>query len=424
MKDSLKIESVKAWEILDSRGNPTIQVEVVTEGGFCGTSMVPSGASKGNFEAVELRDGDENRFSGNGVLTAVENVNKKIAKKIEGMNVYNQIKIDETVIALDGTDNKSKLGANATLGVSIAVCKAAAESLGLSLYNYLGGVNSKMLPIPMMNILNGGKHADNNINIQEFMIVPEGAKDFRQAIRMGSEIYNSLKKILKANGYITSVGDEGGFAPNLKNEDDAFKYIIEAIKMAGYEVGKEVALALDIASTEMYEAAKKEGKEGYLFWKTGELKSPQEMIEYIETLTDKYPIISIEDGLAEEDWENWKILTDEIGSDIMLVGDDLFVTNRDRLIRGIKEDVANTILIKPNQIGTVTETLDCIETAKQNGYDVIISHRSGETEDTFIADLAVAVNAGYIKSGAPCRTDRIIKYNRLISIENELKEEF
>ena len=424
MKDSLKIESVKAWEILDSRGNPTIQVEVVTEGGFCGTSMVPSGASKGNFEAVELRDGDENRFSGNGVLTAVENVNKKIAKKIEGMNVYNQIKIDETLIALDGTDNKSKLGANATLGVSIAVCKAAAESLGLSLYNYLGGVNSKMLPIPMMNILNGGKHADNNINIQEFMIVPEGAKDFRQAIRMGSEIYNSLKKILKANGYITSVGDEGGFAPNLKNEDDAFKYIIEAIKMAGYEVGKEVALALDIASTEMYEAAKKEGKEGYLFWKTGELKSPQEMIEYIETLTDKYPIISIEDGLAEEDWENWKILTDEIGSDIMLVGDELFVTNRDRLIRGIKEDVANTILIKPNQIGTVTETLDCIETAKQNGYDVIISHRSGETEDTFIADLAVAVNAGYIKSGAPCRTDRIIKYNRLISIENELKEEF
>ena len=424
MKDSLKIESVKAWEILDSRGNPTIQVEVVTEGGFCGTSMVPSGASKGNFEAVELRDGDENRFSGNGVLTAVENVNKKIAKKIEGMNVYNQIKIDETLIALDGTDNKSKLGANATLGVSIAVCKAAAESLGLSLYNYLGGVNSKMLPIPMMNILNGGKHADNNINIQEFMIVPEGAKDFRQAIRMGSEIYNSLKKILKANGYITSVGDEGGFAPNLKNEDDAFKYIIEAIKMAGYEVGKEVALALDIASTEMYEAAKKEGKEGYLFWKTSELKSPQEMIEYIETLTDKYPIISIEDGLAEEDWENWKILTDEIGSDIMLVGDDLFVTNRDRLIRGIKEDVANTILIKPNQIGTVTETLDCIETAKQNGYDVIISHRSGETEDTFIADLAVAVNAGYIKSGAPCRTDRIIKYNRLISIENELKEEF
>ena len=424
MKDSLKIESVKAWEILDSRGNPTIQVEVVTEGGFCGTSMVPSGASKGNFEAVELRDGDENRFSGNGVLTAVENVNKKIAKKIEGMNVYNQIKIDETLIALDGTDNKSKLGANATLGVSIAVCKAAAESLGLSLYNYLGGVNSKMLPIPMMNILNGGKHADNNINIQEFMIVPEGAKDFRQAIRMGSEIYNSLKKILKANGYITSVGDEGGFAPNLKNEDDEYKYKIEDIKMAGYEVGKEVALALDIASTEMYEAAKKEGKEGYLFWKTGELKSPQEMIEYIETLTDKYPIISIEDGLAEEDWENWKILTDEIGSDIMLVGDDLFVTNRDRLIRGIKEDVANTILIKPNQIGTVTETLDCIETAKQNGYDVIISHRSGETEDTFIADLAVAVNAGYIKSGAPCRTDRIIKYNRLISIENELKEEF
>ena len=424
MKDCLKIESVKAWEILDSRGNPTIQVEVVTEGGFCGTSMVPSGVSKGNLEAIELRDGDENRFLGNGVLMAIENINKKIAKKLEGMNVYNQIKIDETLIALDGTKNKSKLGANATLGVSIAVCKAAAESLGLSLYNYLGGVNSKMLPIPMINILNGGKYADNNIHIQEFMIVPEGAKDFRQAIRMGAEIYQALKKILKANGYITSVGDEGGFVPNLKNEDDAFKYIMEAIKIAGYESGKEVALAIDMASTEMYNESKKEGKEGYLFWKTGELKSSQEMIEYIEALTDKYPIISVEDVLAEEDWENWKILTDEIGSDIMLVGDDLFVTNRDRLIKGIKDDVANTILIKPNQIGTVTETLDCIETAKQNGYDVIISHRLGETEDTFIADLAVAVNAGYIKSGAPCRTDRVVKYNRLIGIENELKEEF
>ena len=424
MKDCLKIESVKAWEILDSRGNPTIQVEVVTEGGFCGVSMAPSGASTGSFEAVELRDGDENRFSGKGVLEAVENVNKKIAKKIEGMNVYNQIKIDETLIALDGTKNKSKLGANATLAVSMAVCKAAAESLGLSLYNYLGGINSKMLPIPMMNILNGGKHADNNINIQEFMIVPAGAKDVRQAIRMGAEIYHSLKKILKVNGYSTSVGDEGGFAPNLKNEEEAFKYILEAIKAAGYEVGGEVSLALDIASTEMYEAAKKDGKEGYLFWKTGELKTPQEMIDYLEDLCNKYPIISIEDGLAEEDWENWKNLTDDLSSDIMLVGDDLFVTNRERLTRGIEEDVANSILIKPNQIGTVTETLDCIETAKQNGYEVVISHRSGETEDTFIADLAVAVNAGYIKSGAPCRTDRVAKYNRLIAIENELKEEF
>ena len=424
MKDCLKIESVKAWEILDSRGNPTIQVEVVTEGGFCGVGMAPSGASTGSFEAVELRDGDENRFSGKGVLEVVENVNKKIAKKIEGMNVYNQIKIDETLIALDGTKNKSKLGANATLAVSMAVCKAAAESLGLSLYNYLGGINSKMLPIPMMNILNGGKHADNNINIQEFMIVPAGAKDVRQAIRMGAEIYHSLKKILKVNGYSTSVGDEGGFAPNLKNEEEAFKYILEAIKAAGYEVGGEVSLALDIASTEMYEAAKKDGKEGYLFWKTGELKTPQEMIDYLEDLCNKYPIISIEDGLAEEDWENWKNLTDDLSSDIMLVGDDLFVTNRERLTRGIEEDVANSILIKPNQIGTVTETLDCIETAKQNGYEVVISHRSGETEDTFIADLAVAVNAGYIKSGAPCRTDRVAKYNRLIAIENELKEEF
>ena len=422
MRDCLKIMSVKALEVLDSRGNPTVQVEVITEGGFEGVAIVPSGASTGSYEAVELRDNDEKRFNGKGVLKAVENVNKKIAPKIENQNVYDQIKIDEILINLDGTNNKSKLGANAILGVSIAVCKAAAQSLGLSLYNYIGGMNSKMLPIPMMNILNGGKHADNNVNIQEFMIMPVGAKSVKEAIKMGSEIYQSLKKILKVNGYTTSVGDEGGFAPNLKNEEEAFQYILEAIRQAGYEPGKEVALAIDVASTEMYEEAKKKGEEGYLFWKTGELKSAEEMINYYENLVNKYPLISIEDGLAEEDWDGWKKLTEKLSKKVMLVGDDLFVTNKTRLEKGIRNEIANTILIKPNQIGTLTETLDCIEMAKQNGYQSIISHRSGETEDSFIADLTVAMNSGYIKSGAPCRTDRVCKYNRLITIENELKE--
>ncbi len=423
MRDNLKILSVKALEVLDSRGNPTIQVEVITEGGFEGIAIVPSGASTGSYEAVELRDNDEKRFCGKGVLKAVENVNKKIAPKIENQNVYDQIKIDEILINLDGTNNKSKLGANATLGVSIAVCKAAAQSLGLSVYNYVGGINSKMLPIPMMNILNGGKHADNTVNIQEFMIMPIGAKSVKESIKMGAEIYHSLKKILKVNGYGTSVGDEGGFAPNLKDEEEAFKYILEAIRHAGYEPGKEVALAIDVASTEMYEEAKKRGEEGYLFWKTGDLRNVDEMIDYYEELVSKYPLISIEDGLAEEDWDGWKKLTEKLSGKVMLVGDDLFVTNKKRLEKGIRNEIANTILIKPNQIGTVTETLDCIETAKQNGYKTIISHRSGETEDTFIADLAVATNSGYIKSGAPCRTDRVCKYNRLINIENELKEE-
>ncbi len=421
MRDFLKIESVKALEVLDSRGNPTVQVEVVTDGGFEGRFIVPSGASTGSFEAVELRDiENKNRYCGKSVATAVDNVNNKIAKKIEGMNVYDQIKIDETLINLDGTDNKSKLGANAILGVSVAVCKAAAESLGMSLYNYIGGINSKMLPIPMMNILNGGKHSDNNINIQEFMIVPVGAKNENDAIRMCAEVYYNLKKILKANGYITAVGDEGGFAADFRNEEDAFKYILEAIKQAGYNTENDIKLALDVASTEMYESAKKEQKDGYLFWKTGEFKTTEQMIQYLEDLVTKYPIISIEDGLAEEDWNGWKALTDKLKDKIMLVGDDLFVTNKNRLEKGIRNNIANAILIKLNQIGTITETLDCIEMAKQNGYKIVISHRSGETEDSFIADLAVAVNGGYIKSGAPCRTDRVCKYNRLINIESEL----
>lgn len=419
MKDCLKILSVKALEVLDSRGNPTVQVEVVTEGGFCGKAVVPSGASTGAFEALELRDGDQSRFGGKGVLTAVDHVNKKIAKKLEGMNVYEQIRIDEELINMAG-ENKTKLGANATLGVSIAVCKAAAESLGLQLYNYIGGINAKMMPIPMMNILNGGKHADNNVNIQEFMIMPTGATTGKQAIQMGAEVYHALKKILKVNGYETAVGDEGGFAPNLQNEDEAFKYILEAIKHAGYEPGKDINLAIDVAATEMFDAAKKTNREGYEFWKTGEFKTTDEMIEYLKSLTEKYPLISIEDGLAEEDWQGWKKLSDTLKDNVMLVGDDIFVTNRTRFEKGIRNGIANSILIKPNQIGTVTETLDCIEVAKQNGYKVVVSHRSGETEDSFVADLAVAVNGGYIKAGAPCRTDRVVKYNRLINIEAEI----
>ena len=422
MKDYLGIESIKALEVLDSRGNPTVQVEVVTQGGFSGIAMVPSGASTGSFEAVELRDKDSKRFLGKGVSQAVENVNKKIAKKLEGMNVYNQIEIDRELILLDDTPNKSRLGANATLGVSLAVAKAAANSLGMSLYNYIGGVNSKILPRPMMNILNGGKHSDNNINIQEFMIIPVSATTFKEGLQMGVEVYHNLKKVLKEKGYSVAVGDEGGFAPNLKDETEAIEVIIDAIKKAGYEPKKDVCLALDVASTEMYEEAKKIGKEGYYFWKTDVFKTKDEMIQYIEELVNKYPIISVEDGLAEEDWESWKKLTDELKTKIQLVGDDLFVTNKERLTKGIKQGVANSILIKPNQIGTLTETLDAIELAKRHGYTAIISHRSGETEDTTIADIAVATNAGQIKTGAPCRTDRVAKYNRLLNIENELGE--
>jgi enolase len=421
MKDYLKIESVEALEVLDSRGNPTVQVEVITDGGFCGVAKVPSGASTGSFEAVELRDNDEERYMGKGVKKAVENVNRTIAKKITGMNVYEQLKIDQKLIDIDGTDNKEKLGANATLGVSLAVAKAAANSLGMTLYNYIGGVNAKKLPTPMMNILNGGKHSDNNISSQEFMIMPTSGKDFAENLQMGVETYHNLKKVLKSKGYSVAVGDEGGFAPNLQSEEEALDVIVEAIKKAGYIPGKDISIALDVASTEMYDEAKKVGKNGYLFWKTGTFKTSDEMIDYLEELVQKYPIVSIEDGLAEEDWNSWKKLTQKLGSKIQLVGDDLFVTNTDRLRKGIKNKVANSILIKPNQIGTLTETLDAIEMAQKAGYTTVISHRSGETEDTTIADIAVAVNAGQIKTGAPCRTDRVAKYNRLLNIENELK---
>ncbi len=421
MKDFLAIKNIEALEVLDSRGNPTVQVEVVTEGGFSGVALVPSGASTGSFEAVELRDGDKSRYLGKGVIKAVENVNKKISKKLINMNVYEQREIDRTLIELDDTLNKSNLGANSILGVSLAVAKAASNSLGMELYNYIGGVNANELPVPMMNILNGGKHSDNNINIQEFMIMPVGSITFAERLKRGVEVYHTLKKVLKEKGYSVGVGDEGGFAPNLKNEEDALDAIMEAIKKAGYEPGKDICLALDIASTEMYDEAKKIGKDGYYFWKTDVYKTKKEMIDYIIDITEKYPIISIEDGLAEEDWESWKELTQKLGDKIQLVGDDLFVTNIKRLQRGIKGNVANAILIKPNQIGTLTETLDTIREAKKKGYKTVISHRSGETEDTTIADIAVAINAGQIKTGAPCRTDRVAKYNRLLNIENQLR---
>ena len=419
MKKSTLIKSVEAIEILDSRGNPTLQVEVITEEGICGVAAVPSGASTGSFEAVELRDGEKNRYQGKGVTKAVENVNKKISKKIIGMNVIDQRKIDEEMIRLDDTLNKSNLGANAILGVSLAVAKAASNTLGMELYRYIGGIQAKELPVPMMNILNGGKHSENNISIQEFMIMPIGNITFAERLRRGAEIYHTLKKVLKEKGFDVGVGDEGGFAPNLENEEMALDVIIEAIKTAGYEPGKEIVLALDVASTEMKEEAKKIGKDGYYFWKTDILKSNEEMIDYLVNLCNKYPIVSIEDGLAEEDWENWKILTEKLGNKIQLVGDDLFVTNMSRLKRGIDKKVANAILIKPNQIGTLTETLDTIQMAKENGYKTIISHRSGETEDTTIADIAVGINGMQIKTGAPCRTDRVAKYNRLLKIENE-----
>ena len=424
MKNSLEIEEVKALEILDSRGNPTVQVEVMLEDGSYGVAMVPSGASTGSFEAVELRDGDESRHFGKGVLKAVENVNTVIREKIIGMNAYDQVKLDKTLIELDGTENKARLGANATLGVSLAVAKAAAASVGMELYQYIGGPNAKILPTPMMNILNGGKHADNTVNTQEFMIMPVGAKSFTECMRMAAEIYHTLKKVLKEKGLATGVGDEGGFAPNLSSDEEALKLIVEAIEKAGYKPGEEVCLALDVASTEMYEEAKKIGQEGnYYFWKTNEMKTPDQMIDFLAELVEKYPIISIEDGLAEEDWDNWKKLTERLGNRIQLVGDDLFVTNINRLQKGLDNNISNSILIKLNQIGTLTETLDAIELAKRNGYTAVVSHRSGETEDTTLADVAVATNAGQIKTGAPCRTDRVAKYNRLLNIENQLGSE-
>ena len=421
MREILEIEEIKALEVLDSRGNPTVQVEVVTEGGFVGTALVPSGASTGAFEAVELRDGDKSRYMGKGVLNAVRNVNEIIAPKLIGMDVYNQPKIDKTLIEIDGTENKGKLGANATLGVSLAVAKAAAASLGLELYQYIGGANAKVLPVPMMNVLNGGKHADNTVSSQEFMIMPVGAPNFTEALRWCAQTYHTLKSILKERKLATAVGDEGGFAPNLSNDEEALQLLVEAIEKAGFKPGEDIALATDIASTEMYEEAKKIGKEGcYYFWKTNEIKTADEMIDWIVSLTEKYPLISIEDGLAEEDWESWKKLTDRVGNKVQLVGDDLFVTNIKRLQKGLDLGVANSILIKLNQIGTLTETLDAIELAKKNGYTAVVSHRSGETEDTTLADVAVATNAGQIKTGAPCRTDRVAKYNRLLNVENDL----
>ena len=414
------IENVEGMQILDSRGNPTIQVKVTLESGIEGIAMVPSGASTGSFEAVELRDGDMQTYNGLSVYKAVDNVNKKIAKILIGMKAMKQREIDEAMIKLDGSLNKSKLGANAILGTSLAVARAAANSIQLPLYKYIGGINACKIPLPMMNILNGGKHANNNLNIQEFMIVPVGGKKFKEMLQMCTEVYKVLKEVLKKKGLVTSVGDEGGFAPDLENDEEAIELILEAIEKAGFKSGKDFKLALDVASTEMHDAAKKINKEGYYFWKTDIYKTKAEMIDYIIDLAGKYPIMSIEDGLAEEDWKSWKELTKRMENKIQLVGDDLFVTNSSRLLKGIEENVANAILIKPNQIGTLTETLETIRIAKENGYRTVISHRSGETEDTFIADLAVATNSGQIKTGAPCRTDRVCKYNRLLNIEAEL----
>jgi len=410
------IVDVYGREVLDSRGNPTVEVEIITENGVMGRALVPSGASTGAFEAVELRDGDKNRYVGKGVETAVSNVNDIIAEEILGMSVFQQRDIDNLLIELDGTHNKGKLGANAILGVSIAIAHAAAQELGLSLYEYIGGINANTLPVPMMNILNGGEHADNNVDIQEFMVMPVGAKSFKEALRMGAEIFHSLKAELKSQGLNTAVGDEGGFAPNLKSNAEALEIIVSAIEKAGYKPGEEVVLALDVAATEMY------NKETKVYTLAGEGKelTVDEMIDFYADLVDRFPIISIEDGLDEEDWDGWKKLTDRLGSKIQLVGDDLFVTNTERLIKGIDNKISNSILIKLNQIGTISETLDAIEMAKVNGMTAVISHRSGETEDTTIADLAVALNTGQIKTGAPSRTDRVAKYNQLLRIEDEL----
>ncbi|GAJ40654.1 phosphopyruvate hydratase [Saccharococcus caldoxylosilyticus] len=410
------IVDVYAREVLDSRGNPTVEVEVYTEDGGFGRALVPSGASTGEYEAVELRDGNKSRYLGKGVLKAVENVNEIIAPAIIGFEVTDQVGVDKTLIELDGTENKSKLGANAILGVSLAVARAAADELDMPLYQYLGGFNAKTLPVPMMNILNGGAHADNNVDIQEFMIMPVGAKSFREALRMGAEIFHSLKAVLKAKGYNTAVGDEGGFAPNLKSNEEALQTIIEAIEKAGYKPGEEVMLAMDVASSELYN--KEDGK--YHLEGEGVVRTSEEMVAWYEELVSKYPIISIEDGLDENDWEGHKLLTERLGKKVQLVGDDLFVTNTKKLAEGIEKGVGNSILIKVNQIGTLTETFDAIEMAKRAGYTAVVSHRSGETEDSTIADIAVATNAGQIKTGAPSRTDRVAKYNQLLRIEDQL----
>ncbi len=418
---NMMIEKVVGREILDSRGNPTVEAEVTLADGSFGRASVPSGASTGAFEAVELRDGDKGRYLGTGVWKAVDNVNQAIASEIKGMNALDQGEIDARMIALDGTPNKGKLGANAILGVSLAVAKAAAASLNLPLYRYLGGVNAKTLPVPMMNIINGGKHADSSLNIQEFMIMPVGADSFSQALEHSATVFHTLKKLLKNDGYVTAVGDEGGFAPKFTSDTQALDYIVKAIESAGYRPGEDFYIAIDAASTEMYDEAEKAGRKGdYLFWKSGEYKTVEEMVDFWDQVCKKYPVISLEDGLAEEDWKGWKLLTERLGNKIQLVGDDLFVTNTNRIREGIAQGISNSVLIKFNQIGSLTETLDAIEMAKNNRWTAVVSHRSGETEDVTLADIAVATNAGQIKTGAPSRTDRVAKYNQLLRIEQEL----
>lgn len=413
------IEDIVARQIIDSRGNPTIEVDVILENGVTGRAAVPSGASTGEHEAVELRDGDKDYFLGKSVIKAVENVNNTIAPELAGFEVFNQVDIDNTLLELDGTANKGKLGANAILGVSLASAKAAAKAVNLPLWRYVGGVNAKVLPLPMMNIINGGSHADNNVDLQEFMIMPSGADSFSDAIQIGSEVFHSLKKVLGEKGYSTAVGDEGGFAPNLKSNEEAVEVILTAIEKAGYTPDDDVVIALDPATSEFYNT----DTGLYEFrWSDGSERDTDAMVEFWSEWVDKYPIVSVEDGMAEDDWDAWKTLTDALGDKVQLVGDDLFVTNTERLARGIKEGIANSILIKVNQIGTLTETLDAIEMAHKNGYTAVISHRSGETEDTTIADLAVATNAGQIKTGSMSRTDRIAKYNQLLRIEEQLND--
>lgn len=415
-----RIIDIHAREVLDSRGNPTVEVEVYTECGEMGRASVPSGASTGEREALELRDGDKSRFMGKGVLTAVHNVNDILAPEIIGMEVTDQVGIDKKLIELDGTKDKSKYGANAILGISMAVARCAANHYGMSLYRYLGGTNAKKLPVPMMNVLNGGSHADSSVDFQEFMIMPVGAKSIHEAIRMGSEVFHNLKSVLKAAGQVTAVGDEGGFAPNLKDNEEPLKCIMEAIEKAGYKPGEDICIAMDVAASEFYNP---ETKMYDLKKSNGGSKTTDEMIDWFEELVNKYPIISIEDGLGENDWEGWKKLTDRLGKKVQLVGDDLFVTNTSILQEGINKDIANAILIKVNQIGTLTETFDAMELARSHGYTAVVSHRSGETEDTTIADIAVAFNAGQIKTGSMSRTDRIAKYNQLMRIEEELGDE-
>lgn len=423
MEHKFRIKSVWAREILDSRGNPTVEVEVRLCGGATGRGSVPSGASTGAFEAVELRDKDLPRYNGNGVKKAVEHVNNTIAFLLDGKNALNQVEIDQLMIREDGRKNKGKFGANAILGVSIAVARAAAKQVGLPLYQYLGGAGGRTLPVPMMNIINGGKHADSSLNIQEFMIMPVGANSFHGCLEWCCNVYRELKNILKSEGHITSVGDEGGFAPKLKSDEEALAYIVRAVEKAGYRPGEDFKIAIDGACTEMYDEAVKQGRTGeYLFWKNGQYKSAEEMVSFWEEICNKYPVYSIEDGLSEEDWDGWKILTERLGGRVQLVGDDLFVTNTDRIQKGFDLDVANAVLIKPNQIGSVTETLEAIRMTKNNRWHAIVSHRSGETEDTTIADIAVGLNAGQIKTGAPNRTDRVCKYNQLLRIEEQLGE--